>query len=94
MNDDLEFDPNKQTINQAIHNDIDFEEADSVLDDPLSITNEDYGDYEGEQRYFTLGMSNQYRLLVVIWTIRDENIRIISARLAEPHQRKTYENRR
>lgn len=94
MNNDLEFDPNKQTINQNIHNDIDFEEADSVLDDPLSITNEDYGDYEGEQRYFTLGMSSQYRLLVVIWTIRDENIRIISSRLAEPHQRKTYANRR
>lgn len=94
MNNDLEFGPNKQTINQSIHNDIDFTEADSVLDDPLSITNVDYGDYDGEQRYFTLGISNQYRVLVVIWTIRDENIRIISARLAEPHQRKTYENRR
>ena len=31
------------------------------------------------------------RLLVVVYTYRSENIRIISARPAEPHEREEYE---
>jgi uncharacterized DUF497 family protein len=31
------------------------------------------------------------RLLVVVYSYRGENIRIISARLAEPHEREEYE---
>lgn len=88
MTDDLEFDPNKEKINVQKHDGIDFVEADSAVDDPFSITSKDYGEYEGEQRYMTIGMSDKNRLLVVFWTIRDDDIRIISARLAEPNQRK------
>jgi uncharacterized DUF497 family protein len=36
----------------------------------------------------------QGRLLVVVYTWRGENIRIISARPAEPHERKEYEAER
>jgi hypothetical protein len=44
-----------------------------------------------EQRFATIGMGAAGRLLVVIYTYRGENIRIISARLAEPHERREYE---
>lgn len=94
VNPDLQFDENKEQINKIKHNDIDFTEADSALDDPFAMTTEDYGDYDGEERYFTLGMSEKGRLINISWTIRGDEIRIISARLAEPHQRKNYENRR
>lgn len=92
-NSDLQFDKNKEQANIVKHDNIDFAEADSVLDDPYTITAKDYGDYNGEQRFLTIGMSEKYRLLVVIWTIRDDDVRVISARLAEPNQRKSYENR-
>lgn len=92
-NDDLEFDPNKQQTNIKKHDGIDFAEADSVLDDPYALTADEYGDH-AEPRYVTIGMSNQGRLLVVIWTIRGDNIRPISARLAQPNQRTRYEKYR
>jgi uncharacterized protein len=38
-----------------------------------------------------MGMGALGRVLVVVYTFRDENIRIISARLALPHERKEYE---
>ncbi len=41
-----------------------------------------------------LGMGAMGRLLVVVYTWRGENIRIISARRAEAHERKQYEAER
>lgn len=49
------------------------------------------GDHS-EQRFVTLGMDDLGRILVVCYTYRDETtIRLISARKAEPHERKEYE---
>lgn len=90
---DLQFDPNKNQTNQVKHNDIDFYEADTVLDDPYALTVDDDGDHDGEMRYFTIGMSAKNRVLIVNWTIRNDDVRIISSRLAEPRQRKQYESR-
>ena len=45
-----------------------------------------------EQRFVTIGMGAAGRLLVVVYTYRGENIRIVSARLAEPHERQEYES--
>lgn len=90
---DLQFDPKKQQTNLGKHG-ISFHEANTVLDDPFAMTARDYGEYDGEQRYLTIGMSNKNRLLIVCWTIRDEDIRIISSRLAEPNQRRSYEKKR
>ena len=42
----------------------------------------------------TLGMGAAGRLLVVVYTWRDENIRIISARPGEAHEREQYEAER
>jgi uncharacterized protein len=40
-------------------------------------------------RFVTMGIDALARILVV-YTYRGENIRIISARLAEPHEREQY----
>jgi len=47
--------------------------------------------FEDEDRYVIVGQSVQGRLLVVVHTIRGNNIRIISARVATPTERKNYE---
>ncbi|NIT99787.1 MAG: hypothetical protein GWN01_02210 [Nitrosopumilaceae archaeon] len=47
-----------------------------------------------EQREEIIGFDNMGRILVVIFTQRnDETIRIISARKATPNERKQYGNR-
>ena len=66
-------------------------EAIPVFDDPYAITVTDEESDSGEQRFVTIGMGAAGRLLVVAYTWRGENIRIVSARLAEAHERKEYE---
>jgi uncharacterized DUF497 family protein len=66
-------------------------EAIPVFDDPYAITITDEDSDPEEQRFVTLGMGATGRLLVVVYTWRGENIRIISARPAEPHERDEYE---
>jgi len=44
-----------------------------------------------EKRFTSIGMGALGRLLVALYAYRGENIRIISARLAAPHERAAYE---
>lgn len=69
-------------------------EAIPVFDDPYAITITDEESDPGEQRFVTLGLGAVGRLLVVAYTWRGENIRIISARPAEAHEREEYEAQR
>jgi uncharacterized protein len=69
-------------------------EAIPVFDDPDAITiKDDESDWD-EQRFVALGMGAIGRLLVVVYTWRGDNIRIISARPAEAHEREQYEAQR
>jgi uncharacterized DUF497 family protein len=65
-------------------------EAIPAFDDPNAITVADDESEPNERRSVTLGMGAAGRLLVVVYTWRGENIRIISARLAAPHERNQY----
>jgi len=69
-------------------------EAIPVFDDPYAITITDDVSDPSEERFVTLGMGAAGRLLVVVYTWRDENIRIISARPGEAHEREQYEAER
>ena len=66
-------------------------EAIPVFDDPYAITIADEESDPGEQRFATVGVGALGRLLVVVYAWRGENIRIISARPAEAHEREEYE---
>jgi uncharacterized DUF497 family protein len=65
-----------------------------VFDDPYAITIGDDESDPDEQRLVTLGLGAAGRLLVVVYTWRGENIRIVSARPAEPHECEEYEAER
>lgn len=66
-------------------------EAIPVFDDPYAVTIVDDESHPSEQRFITLGMGAAGRLLVVVYTWRSENVRIISARPAEAREREAYE---
>ncbi|TAG81834.1 MAG: BrnT family toxin [Burkholderiales bacterium] len=81
----------KAKRNPVAHEGITFDEAQTVLADPLALTRED-DDAEGEARYVTLGRSDSGKTLIVVWSQPNENqIRLISSWKANAKQRKTYE---
>jgi uncharacterized DUF497 family protein len=86
----VEWDPIKARNNQRKHG-VAFEEAATVFNDSLSATIPDPLHSETEERFVIIGQSIRRRLLVVVHTDRGDTIRIISARVANAHERKTYE---
>jgi uncharacterized DUF497 family protein len=83
--------PTKARKNLEKHG-ITFEEVATVFRDPLSLTIYDEEHSDKEDRLVILGESAQRRLLVVVHTANEDDIiRIISARVANPYERKTYE---
>jgi uncharacterized protein len=93
MNLRFEWDKNKAKINVKNHK-IDFEEATTVFGDTLSLTIPDPLHSVEEERSITIGLSYRQNLLVVVHCEREDKIRIISARKATKHERKTYEETR
>ena len=71
---------------------VSYDEACTLIFDDFAITNEDDRMEYGEKRLFTIGMSEQGRILNVVWTQRNNKIRLISAFIVSPTRRKLYEN--
>jgi uncharacterized DUF497 family protein len=88
MADEVEWDPQKAAANFKKH-DVDFADAALVLDDDQAITIRE--DDAAEERYVTIGMDPAMRILVVVYTWRDNRPRLISARRATPRERQQYE---
>jgi uncharacterized DUF497 family protein len=89
----FEWDERKAASNLRKHG-IPFEEAQSVFYDPRSLTihHPDYS--KTESRFIDIGTSNENRVLVVVYTERENRIRIISVRKATNTERKEYEKDR
>jgi len=88
---DFEWDTEKAASNLGKHG-VDFLEAASVFGDPLELTIPDSEHSIDELRFISLGISAAGRLLVISYTERELNIRLISARLATPKERRQYES--
>jgi uncharacterized DUF497 family protein len=88
---DFIWDPEKARRNAAKHG-VTFDEASTAFADPLSLTIDDPDHSYDEQRLLLLGETYSGRLVVVAHLANDETVRIISARLAERYERRTYEN--
>lgn len=91
----FEWDPAKAEENTAKHG-VAFELAASVFRDPLTLTVYDEEHSEAEERWATLGRTENGRLLVVIHTFEETGaasatVRIISAREATRRERENYE---
>ena len=86
----FEWDEEKAHDNLKKHR-VGFDEAVSVFCDPFSITIQDPYHSIDEQRYIDIGRSDKGNVLVVVYTERGLNIRIISCRKANPSERRRYE---
>ena len=84
----FEWDESKAIKNKSKHK-ISFADTFAVFEDPNAVTIEDFR--KDEQRYVTIGMDAFGRILVVAYTWREENIRIISARKAVRYEVRQYE---
>lgn len=87
-NGDFEWDDAKAAENYAKHG-ITFKTAIRVFDDVFAIERLDVREGYGEDRYGILGMVDG-RLLYVAYTVRGDVTRIISARGAEPYEKRQY----
>ncbi|MDO8439854.1 MAG: BrnT family toxin [Polaromonas sp.] len=93
---DITWDPVKAQSNIAKHG-VTFVQVATVLLDALALTVFDAAHSQTEERWFTLGMSSDGKLLAVSHTYQhtgpvDVRVRIISAREATKRERQQYEN--
>ncbi len=65
----------------------------SVFGDPLGRITDDPRHSESEERSVLLGLSERQRLLTVMFTEREDAIRLLSARRATRRERRDYEER-
>ena len=88
---EYQWDIHKAAINLKKHG-IDFAYAVGIFEDEYALTIEEQI-FKGEQRFITIGMDFLFRILVVVYTIRNDYIRVISDRNATKGERKIYEER-
>ena len=88
----FEWDPAKALANVRKHG-VEFSDAVTALGDELSITIAD-PDAQVVERYVSIGTDAYGRLLVTVYAIRSDVVRIISARKATRRERMTYEEHR
>lgn len=89
----FEWDENKNRINRARHR-ISFEVAATVFNDAHCASRIDKKEHY-EERWQTIGYTNNELILLVVHTYQADNdiiIRIISARKAEKHEKEQYKN--
>lgn len=86
----FEWDEEKDRTNRRKHG-VNFDEAKTVFGDPRSLTIHDAEHSDEEDRYIDIGTSSRGRVIVVSYTERGPNIRIISCRKATKSERKTYD---
>ena len=86
----FDWDVKKAEANLRQHG-VSFDEAATVLLDPLAVSGSDPDHSIEEDRYITFGLSRLGRLLAVCHTYRPGAIRIISARRVTRGERELYE---
>ncbi len=89
----FEWDDRKAAYNFRKHR-VSFEEASTVFAGSLTLSFDDPDHSVDEQRFITIGESDQGRVLFVSHTDRDDTTRIISARVATRRERQEYESER
>jgi uncharacterized DUF497 family protein len=91
----IEWDPHKAVSNLQRHG-ISFDEARTVFADKLARTDPDPDHSEREERFTTIGMTLQGRVVIVWHADRVDDggeyvVRLIGARRASPGERRAYE---
>lgn len=86
--DEFEWDASKAQSNLAKHG-VSFEAACGVFDDAFAWELFDFDSQPGEVRFVITGIVHGV-ILTVVYTERDERLRIISARKATRHEEEEY----
>ncbi|MBF0553110.1 MAG: BrnT family toxin [Nitrospirae bacterium] len=90
--DGFEWDAGNKDKNQLKHN-VHWLECEEVFFNWPLIVKQDTLHSKAESRYAALGKTVRNRLLVIVFTIRDKKIRIISARDMSKKERNIYEEK-
>jgi uncharacterized DUF497 family protein len=85
----FEWDEGKSAKNEANHGVTDRESEEIFFNEPLVVTRSSKGGKE--IRYAALGKTYGSRLLTVVFTVRANRIRVISARPMSRNERTVYE---
>ena len=86
---EITWDAVKAKSNRLKHR-VFFSEVEPVFYDPNAISFEDRAS-KGEARHIVIGLDSLSRLTVVVYTYRDNIVRVISARKASKSEQKVYE---
>ncbi len=86
----FEWDSSKAAANLKNHH-ISFEKACEAFFDPF-FKPEEGGVFESEVRHAIIGLTLDWRLLFIVYVMRGDAVRIISAREATKPERKLYED--
>lgn len=84
----FQWDPAKARANRQKHG-VAFADVVGAFEDPAALTFDDA--HPDEDRFLTLALDFTGRLIVVHWTWRGDDIRLISARKANPSERRLYQ---
>lgn len=87
MNIEFEWDEAKRTANLAKHG-VDFEDAIGIFAGPVVVKR---SDRDGEERWIAVGTA-EGRVIAVVYTVRAERYRVISARSTRKNERRAYHN--
>ncbi len=88
---EFEWYPFKAAANLKKHK-VSFDEAKTILGDKGHLVVPDRMHSYAEERYLALGRSDRGRLIMLCFTERGSKLRLISARLMEPWERRVYES--
>ena len=86
----FEWHPPKAAANLKKHK-VSFDEAKTIFGDKKHLVFPDRVHSYEEERYLAIGKSDEGNLITLCFTERGPKLRLISARLAEPWERREYE---
>lgn len=86
----MDFDWDEANTEHIARHGVDPDEAEEALSDPARVATKSYMGANGEKRVAVIGQSESGRYLTVIFTVRHGTIRVVTARDAEPNEKKRY----
>ena len=82
------FDWDQSNIDHIARHRVLSQEVEQVLsNDPFDMS---YEFVHGEERWTSIGHTNMLRVLRIIWTMRVEAVRVVTAHDAPGHERRKY----
>ncbi len=87
----FEWDNQKAIVNLRKH-DLSFESACEAFFDPFLVVLQDAEEVGDEPRQKLVGMTRDWRIVLVVYVMRADRVRLISARVATRTERKWYED--